>query len=286
MHYNILKKKKTMESESKEVSNTDISPTVAIPAPVPEQKEPKKKKKHNGWTSEQEDLMANWSDIASCYRLLHDRTEKRYNKFNMGMTIPVIMLSTMTGTANFGMGSLFGNDTGSQRFANLAIGGVSLIAGLMTTLGNFLRFAQNMESHRVASVAWGKFQRQIAVELALHPDERHDSMDFLKICRNELDRLIEQSPPIPEVIISRFEKQFSGTSVKKPDICNHLERTSVYKMRTAASPTGIEEIPPLLPPVGSAASRIQSFIVKARSGAPDSPKNIIDVTGIYDNDSV
>jgi len=272
------------------------SVTVAATTPTqtqtqtPEQKEPKKKKKNNGWTSEQEDLMANWSDIASCYRLLHDRTEKRYNKFNMAMTIPVIMLSTMTGTANFGMGSLFGDDQKSQRFANLAIGGVSLIAGLMTTLGNFLRFAQNMEAHRVASVAWGKFQRQVAVELALHPDERHDSMDFLKICRNELDRLIEQSPPIPEQIISKFEKQFSTSTIKKPDICNHLERTSVYKMKgtavaaTAETPTtGIEEIPPLIAPIGSAASRIQSFIVKARN---ESPKNIIDVTGIYGDDNV
>ena len=266
-----------------------VTPTQPV---VEERKEPKKKKKHNGWTSEQEDLMANWSDIASCYRLLHDRTEKRYNKFNMAMTIPVIMLSTMTGTANFGMGSLFGDDQKSQRFANLAIGGVSLIAGLMTTLGNFLRFAQNMEAHRVASVSWGKFQRQVAVELALHPDERHDSMDFLKICRNELDRLIEQSPPIPEQIISKFEKQFSSSTIKKPDICNNLERTSVYKMKGAASatpsetPTGIEDIPPLIPPIGSAASRIQSFIVKARNGAPESPKNIIDVTGIYDDSGV
>ncbi len=262
----------------------------AMPAPAPAAPETKKKKKNNGWTSEQEDLMANWSDIASCYRLLHDKTEKRYNKFNMAMTIPVIMLSTMTGTANFGMGSLFGDDTGSQRFANLAIGGVSLIAGLMTTLGNFLRFAQNMESHRVAAVSWGKFQRQIAVELALHPNERHDSMDFIKICRNELDRLIEQSPPIPEKVISRFEKQFSGTAIKKPDICNHLERTSIYKMKTAVSeastPNSLEEIPPLIHPVGSAASRIQSFIVKARNGAPESPKNILDVTGIYGDDNV
>lgn len=260
------------------------SATVAEIAVQPPEK--KKKKKNNGWTSEQEDLMANWSDIASCYRLLHDRTEKRYNKFNMAMTIPVIMLSTMTGTANFGMGSLFGDDTASQKFANLAIGGVSLIAGLMTTLGNFLRFAQNMESHRVASVAWGKFQRQIAVELALHPEERHDSLDFLKICRNELDRLIEQSPAIPEIIISRFEKQFSTSTIKKPDICNHLERTSIYKMKVPGpleSPSGIEEIPPLIPPEGSAASRIQSFIVKARKGAPESPKNIIDITGVFDS---
>jgi hypothetical protein len=267
-----------------------VSTPTPAPAPAPAALESKKKKKFNGWTPEQEDLMANWSDIASCYRLLHDKTEKRYNKFNMAMTIPVIMLSTMTGTANFGMGSLFGNDTGSQRFANLAIGGVSLIAGLMTTLGNFLRFAQNMEAHRVAAVSWGKFQRQIAVELSLHPNERHDSMDFIKIQRNELDRLIEQSPPIPEKVISRFEKQFKSTAIKKPDICNHLERTSIYKMKTApaevSSPNSLEDIPPLIHPVGSAVNRIQSFIVKARTGAPESPKNILDVTGIYGDDNV
>ena len=256
--------------------------TVAVDpktAPISPPVEKKKKKHLNGWTSEQEELMANWSDIASCYRLLHDQTEKRFNRFNMALTIPVIMLSTMTGTANFGMGSLFGDDQQSQKFANLAIGGVSLIAGLMTTLGNFLRFAQNQESHRVASVSWGKFQRQIAVELALHPNERQDSMDFIKIQRNELDRLIEQSPSIPTTVISRFEKNFKALQIKKPDICNHLERTSIYKMK-GTSPELNEIIPPLTPTPGSAVDRIQSFIVKARNS--DSPKNIVDITGIYD----
>ncbi len=262
------------------------TPQVEVTVPT-EQKpvqpvEKKKKKPNNGWTSEQEELMANWSDIASCYRLLHDQTEKRYNRFNMAMTIPVIMLSTMTGTANFGMGSLFGDDQKSQRFANLAIGGVSLIAGLMTTLGNFLRFAQNQEAHRVASVSWGKFQRQIAVELALHPNERQDSMDFIKIQRNELDRLIEQSPSIPEKVISRFEANFKAIQIKKPDICNHLERTSIYKMRGSEPVPELNDIvPPLTPNPGSAADRIQSFVVKARRNS-ETPKNLVDITGIYD----
>lgn len=243
---------------------------------------PKKKKPNNGWTVEQEELVANWSDVASCYRLLHDKTEKRFSRFNMAMTIPVIMLSTMTGTANFGMGSFFGDDIKSQKFANLAIGGVSLIAGLMTTLGNFLRFAQNMESHRVSSIAWGKFQRRIAVELALNPNERQDSMDFIKMLRNEYDRLIEQDPPIPEKIINQFEKQFRTIQIKKPDICNHLERTAIYKMKAVGSTADLmeEDIPPLVAP-GSAASRIQSFIIKASSEA-STPRNIIDVAGIIE----
>jgi hypothetical protein len=261
--------------------------TNSIIVPVGE----KKNRPNNGWTREQEDLIANWGDIASCYRLLHDKTEKRYYKFNLGMTIPVIMLSTMTGTANFGMGSLFGNDQASQRFANLTIGGVSLIAGLITTLGNFLRFAQNMESHRVASISWGKFQRSIAVELALHPSERQDSLDFLKICRAELDRLIEQSPAIPEKIIEDFEGQFADTAIKKPDICNHLERTHIYKERKKRSDgtdgssyasdddDDIGPLPSLNYSMGQnpALDRIQNFVVKARG---TSPRNMVDLTGI------
>jgi len=104
----------------------------------------------------------------------------------------------------------------------------------LTTLGNFLRYAQGSEAHRVAGISWGKFQRQIAVELAINPNERIDAMDFLKICRAELDRLIEQSPPIPDVIIAEFEKEFKNQpDIKKPEICHGLEHTRVFEDRGA-----------------------------------------------------
>lgn len=197
-------------------------------SPSPDGKPPVKKF-HNGWTKQQEKLMADWSDIAACYRWLHDRSEKIYHKKNLTMTIPVIILSTLTGSANIGLDTFFGGDDAAKRFATIGIGGISLVAGMLTTLGNFFRFAQLSESHRVASISWGKFQRLIAVELAIHPNERMDCMDFLKICRAELDRLIEQSPQIPDSVLKQFEEKF-GTirDIKKPDICNHIEHTSIY----------------------------------------------------------
>lgn len=189
----------------------------------------KKKKFMNGWTKEQEKLMADWSDIAMCYRWLHNRSEGYFQRMNFAITIPVIILSTLTGTANFGLTSIVGDDPTLQKYANLAIGGVSIITGILSTLGNFLRFAQLMESHRVASVSWGKFQRLVAVELALHPNDRLDCQDFLKICRQDLDRLIEQSPPIPEFAVKEFDRKFGRIrDIKKPDICNNLERTGVF----------------------------------------------------------
>jgi hypothetical protein len=146
------------------------------------------------------------------------------------ITIPVIILSTLTGTANFGLTSIFGDNKSAASLATLAIGGVSIIAGIITTLGNFLRYAQGSEAHRVSSISWGKFNRLICVELRLNPNERMDSMSFLKICRIELDRLIEQSPPIPDSVIAAFRNEFgSSTDVKKPDIAAAIEHTKAFK---------------------------------------------------------
>jgi hypothetical protein len=202
-------------------ASTDASGAIIPVAP--------RSRPNNGWAREQEELMADWSDIASCYRWLHSRSEKKYSRYNMGMTIPVIILSTLTGTANFGMGSLFGDDTTGAKNATLAVGGISLIAGLLTTLNNFLRFAQQSESNRVASISWGKFQRLLTIELAIAPIDRTIAQDFLKMCRNELDRLIEQSPQVPDSILEEFQKKFGAVkNLRKPDICGDIQHTHIY----------------------------------------------------------
>ena len=193
-----------------------------------EKKEPQEKRFLNGWSKEQEQLMSEWSDIAMCYRWLHDNSEKIYHAKNLWINLPVIILTTLGGTASFGVQSVF-SDPVSKQYASFAIGSVSLFAGILTTVGNYLRYAQLEESNRVASIAWGKFQRLIAIELAMNPNERMDALDFLKICRADLDRLIEQSPPIPTEAIKVFEAKF-GTikELKKPDICGALEHTTVF----------------------------------------------------------
>jgi hypothetical protein len=200
-------------------------------ASSPEKKpeEEKKKKFQNGWSRELERLMADWSDIAICYRWLHDNSSKIFHTKTLAISLPVIFLSTLSGFSNIGVQAILESET-AKKYASFVIAGISLIAGMLTTVGDRLRYAQLEESHRVAAISWGKFQRLIAVELALNPDERMDSLDFLKICRGELDRLIEQSPPIPKESITTFGNKF-GTikDLKKPDICGALEHTGVFE---------------------------------------------------------
>lgn len=183
---------------------------------------------NNGWTNEQEELLAEWSDKGLCYRWLHDKTEKKYTRLNAMFTIPIIILSTLTGTASVGLDSFVPVDF--QKNAQGIVGGVSILTGILGTISNFLRYAQGMEAHRSAGVSWGKLQRRIAIELALAPPQRTECSDFLKLCRAEMDRLIEQSPMIPDDIVKQFEAQFRGVhDVKRPEICNTLEHTRIFR---------------------------------------------------------
>ena len=193
-------------------------------------KEDKKEQEHNEifvkWTSEQEELLAEWSEKATCYRWLHSRSEKRYRARNYLFTIPVIILSTLTGTANFAMDSFVPED--NKQIAMAVVGSVNIFAGILSTLQNFLRYAELMESHRASEVQWSKFGRNIAVELALDPKRRKPANDFLKISRAEYDRLIEQSPTIDDPIIKQFNRAFKNTDIQKPDMCNGLDKCKIY----------------------------------------------------------
>tara|TARA_B100001287_G_C22630830_1_gene505033 strand:+ start:58 stop:1113 length:1056 start_codon:yes stop_codon:yes gene_type:complete len=194
-------------------------------------KKPKVEKKDTSlqkWTSAQEELLAEWSEKATCFRWLHSRSEKAYRRRNYAFTIPVIIFSTLTGTANFAMDSFIPEEY--KQIAMASVGGVNIFAGILSTLQNFLRYAELMESHRLCEVQWSKFGRNIAVELALDPKRRKPADDFLKVCRAEYDRLIEQSPPIDDPIIKQFKHTFKNVNIRKPDICNGLHPCKIFEI--------------------------------------------------------
>ena len=158
------------------------------------------------WHPQQEKILKKWSEVGASYRYLHDKAFLDFEKQNMGFALPVIIISTLTGTANFAQGSF---PESSKEYAPLIIGLFNIAAGLITTIAQFLRVSELMESHRSASLQYSKFSRNLAVELSLPVKERTmDGRDFLSEQRKVLDKLIEQSPSIPEGIVKRFGERF------------------------------------------------------------------------------
>jgi hypothetical protein len=172
-------------------------------------KEKKDKDENHGWTTEHEMVLAEWGDKAMCYKWLHAKSNAKYRQLNTWYTIPVIVMSTLTGTANFAQDKIPEKFRG---YATMIIGGVNILAGIITTIQQFLKITELNEGHRVSSIVWDKFYRKIKVELSKHRDERTEVREFFKSATEEYDRLMETSPVIDKNIIELFNKTF----VKQP----------------------------------------------------------------------
>jgi hypothetical protein len=208
----------------------------------------KKPPAHVEWTPDHENILVEWADKAMCYRWLHGKSHQHFSKANMWFTIPVIIMSTLTGTANFAQDKFEG---ATREYVTVSIGAVNILAGILTTIQQFLKISELNEAHRVSSLSWDKFYRNIKVDLAKAPTERTPVLQMLKTSKEEFDRLMEISPAISEKVAKEFTKTFSGGSLKgkqaiadelvkkqevfcllkKPDICGHLEssKNSIYK---------------------------------------------------------
>ena len=182
------------------------------------------------WTKEHEDILIEWADKAMCYRWLHSKANAMYSSLNAWYTIPVIVISTLTGTANFAQERV---PIHYQSYFVMLVGAFNILAGIITTIQQFLKITQLNEAHRVSSIAWDKFYRNIKIELAKHPSERIDVTHMIKMNKEEFDRLMETSPNIPEKIVDTFKSNFTSQEmfkkIVKPEICDILVPTNEYR---------------------------------------------------------
>jgi len=130
--------------------------------------------------------------------------------------IPLIIMSTVAGTANFAQNTF---PEIIRPNVPQIIGSINLISAIMTTIYNFLKISEFMESHRISSINYGKLARTITVELNLPVKDRSSGgAECVKIARTEIDRLIEQSPSIPKTVLLTYESTFAGTGLSEPEI--------------------------------------------------------------------
>ena len=195
------------------------------------------------WTREHELILVEWADKATCFRWLHAKSHTHYSNANAWFTIPVIIMSTLTGTANFAQDKF---PSSIKEYVSMGIGAVNIFAGILTTIQQFLKIGELNEAHRASSISWGKFYRNVKVELSKAPSERIQVTHMLKTSKEEFDRLMETSPAISPKVVKQFKSTFSGGTIKnsapnekqqafallkKPEICDYMESTitCVYK---------------------------------------------------------
>jgi len=168
------------------------------------------------WHPQQAKLLQSWAEIASSYRWMHNQAYMIYKKKNMWFMLPLIIMSTVTGTANFAQSTF---PSSIRPYVPQIIGAINLISAIMTTIYQFLKISEFMESHRISSINYGKLARTLTVELNLPVKDRSSGgAECVKVSRTDIDRLIEQSPAIPKSVLLFYAQQFTGKGLAEPEI--------------------------------------------------------------------
>ena len=207
---------------------------------------------NNGWTAEHESIVKGWTDIAACYRYLHDYTEKRCNKKKLAIMIPAVILSTIGGTSGIVVQTFLSKTSIDESYTNsvyinVALGIAALLAGILTVIGNNLGYAGLEQSHGTASLNWGSFQHLISIEMDMKPSERTKSSRFLRSCRADLNRLIERTPEIPDSAFATIEQQVTADAVlNTPNFRKAFEQARIYESSETQMKLAIESAKALL----------------------------------------
>ena len=160
---------------------------------------------NGNWNSDDDMILKEWVDKSSCLHWLHERSYKRYKRQYLRQMIPVIIISTLTGSANFAQ-NMFED---YAKLASVVIGSMNIVVGILTTIYQFLKISELSESHKAAALSWGKFYEYIKLEIS---KDEIDKDKVLNYCAEQYQHLIEFSPSISEDIINQYrdEKGESG----------------------------------------------------------------------------
>jgi hypothetical protein len=179
-----------------------------------------------------------------CYGLawLHGKSEARYARLRNYTDLPVIILGVLNAAASVGSGTLF-ND---PKWASVGVGVVALVGSIISAVSSYFKWAARSESHRMASIQYGKLNRWVSIQMRLPRDERLSAIECLKYCKQEFDRLQEISPLVPPEVVNDFQRRFGNdryANISKPTETNGLESIEIYE---SAEIRSRDDLPPPL----------------------------------------
>ena len=168
-------------------------------------------------------LLESWKERAGGWRWLHYNAMSHYKDINSRFVYSSIVLSTLAGAGGF---STAGSETNMsttmgkiQFYMGYVIGATNVIIGLINSFQRFGKAAEKTELHASAAMQYAMLYRLIETELNLESEHRRN--DLVQTVRQEMDRLLSQSPAVPQKIVDQFNKQFPNLE-NKPDVCNGL----------------------------------------------------------------
>jgi hypothetical protein len=183
------------------------------------------------WNDSLETLVAEEAEKCGGLSWLHSECERYFSVHTNWIALPVIILSTVNGFLSGSSQTIFSN----PQTSSIGLGVVSLFTGVLSTIGSYFSWAKRTEAHRISAIQYQKIAKFLAIELSLPKSERVAAKDILKITREQIERLMEISPAVPELIITRYKNRFKNTNnVAQPEIIEGFKKVHINKFVESA----------------------------------------------------
>jgi hypothetical protein len=153
------------------------------------------------WTPTIEQLLQEWRNRVYAAQTSYYEVAERLRRQNYLLGIPVVILSSIVGTAVFA-------DWGNATAYKWWVGSVSILAAVLAGLQTFLKFGENATLHGTAADWFAAIRRDIEQLLALPPDLRGHPKQCLDSIRHEINKAGQKSPELSERLWRKVARRF------------------------------------------------------------------------------
>ena len=180
------------------------------------------------WDDSVERLLQKYCDEAQTREALHRRSYYSYKKLNTCFSLPIIVLSALSGSFQF----LSKGYPSIEQYIVTATASVSILTSIISAVSAYLKLGESTNKHEQSANSWLLFHNEIKHQLSLRRDKRQDAIEFLQTIKTSYDRLFELSPlcssGMLRVIRKKIEAHATGEFVT-PTYLNGFRHTTVYR---------------------------------------------------------
>ena len=155
-------------------------------------------------------LLRQWREYSGAQARLHDLSRASFRALDHGLALPAILLSTVAGTANIGVGATGGGlGADGRSWVTVAFGVMGLLSASLFAVHRYLRLPEMRQQHDMFSDEFAKLEGEVHLHTALHDVEAapvgemtpvtayRNLGELAKQVKRSLDSLIDKAPPIP-----------------------------------------------------------------------------------------
>jgi hypothetical protein len=201
-------------------------------------------------------ILKKWEKEASINSILHFSAFEYYSRINIIFMLPIIILSSISGTLG-----MMNTTTSSFVIVNkinvlsLFVGIIGYLSAMLTTIHNYLGIQKHQTQHSFHAIEYSKIAREIKMHVFLSDNEVNmykNLLEFIKLTRNKLDKLMETAPKIPNILESRLQKKIDNIILEiDKDLADQITDDKVYyESALTISNNASDELPDRLSDIG------------------------------------